>query len=82
MLHLIQSLSIEEMLMLQVGLLAGFWELCIVADFKERESVVAWEVGKEHRVGVLFLGRAKLSPLAVPECWCRGLCGNCAIAQS
>lgn len=65
-LHLLQSLSIEQMLMLQVGLLVGFWELCIVADLKERESVVAWKVGKEHRLGVLFLGREKLSPLAVP----------------
>lgn len=60
--------------MLQVGLLVGFWELCIDAHLKERESVVAWEVGKEQGLRVLFLGRAELSPLAVPECWCQGLC--------
>lgn len=52
--------------MLQAGLLVGFWELCIGADLKERESVVAWEMGKGQGLRVVLLGRAKLFPLAVP----------------
>lgn len=73
-LHLLQSLSVEQVLVLQVGLLVGFLERCISADLKERESVIAWEMGKQQGLRVLFLGRTKLSPLAVPECWCQGLC--------
>lgn len=33
---------------MQVGLLAGLWEPSLSADLEERESVVAWEAGKEQ----------------------------------
>lgn len=60
--------------MMEVGPLAGLWELFLSAVLRERESVVAWEVGKEQGQKGLLLGRAQLSPLAVLGCCCQGLC--------
>jgi len=59
---------------MQVGPLVGLWEVFLSVDLRERESVVAWEAGKEQGLQVLLLGGAQLSPLAVPGCCCQGLC--------
>lgn len=76
-LHLLQSLSIEQVLVLQVGLLIGFWELCIGADLKERESVIAWEMVKEQGLRVVLLGRANCFPWQHQSVGARGFVGTC-----
>lgn len=81
-LHLLQSLSIEQVLVLQVGLLVGFWELCTGADLKERESVIAWEMVEEQGLSRASGKGKAVSPGSTRVLVPGALLGLVAVSQS